>query len=55
MSTALNRPRPLARLAGTYEWRAVGERVRLAPCEYEGAIDRGRLSDRPFFWAEPVE
>lgn len=48
-------PRLLARIGAAYEDLAVGDRLRLEPCTYEGPVDRGRLSDRPFFEARPLE
>ncbi|WP_226480578.1 Zn-ribbon domain-containing OB-fold protein [Natrinema amylolyticum] len=48
-------PRLLARVQAEYGDLEIGTRLRLEPCEYEGPVDRGRLSDRPFFEARPVE
>ena len=48
-------PRLLAQVRATDDELDIGTRIRLEPTEYDGSVDRGRLSDRPFFAAYPVE
>lgn len=44
-------PRLLAQVAADYEDLTLGDRVKLQARAYEDGVDRGRLSDRPFFQA----
>ncbi|MFB6171751.1 MAG: Zn-ribbon domain-containing OB-fold protein [Haloarculaceae archaeon] len=46
-------PRLLARVAADYEALSLGDRVAIEACDYEGAVDRGRLDGEPFFRAVP--
>lgn len=46
-------PRLLARIDADFGDPAIGDRVAVEPCAYEGGVDRGRRDDDPFFRAVP--
>lgn len=48
-------PRVLARVDAPVEDLNVGVSMRLRPWAYDEGVDRGHLSDRPFFRAHPDE
>lgn len=48
-------PRVLSRIDADYDSLALGDPIRIRPCEYDQDYDRGARSDRPFFVAVPTD
>lgn len=47
-------PRLLARIDAPHESLTVGNPVAIEPWEYDEGVDRGRLTEKPFFVAVPI-